>query len=95
MEASGTDVWYFTSGADILSGSLHTINPPGLAIRFHRLSPAHAGAIALKVRMLAPSLVVADIESTPLRDDDTVLELQRACSAPLLLAGRSAPSNGA
>lgn len=65
--------------------------PPGLAIRFHRLSPAHAGAIALKVRMLAPSLVVADIESTPLRDDDTVLELQRACSVPLLLAGRSAP----
>ena len=80
--------------AELIERRARAAAPPGLAIRFHRLSPAYAGAIALKVRTLAPSLVVADIESTPLRDDDTVLELQRACSAPLLLAGRSAPSNG-
>lgn len=64
---------------------------PGAGIRFHRESASHTEAIARQLRMLAPSLVVADIEAALLRNDDTLLELQRASSAPLLLLGSAAP----
>ena len=60
------------------------------AMRFHQLAPDQTDAIALKLRMLAPSLVVANIEADPLRSDATVLDLQRASSAPFLLLGRAA-----
>jgi hypothetical protein len=60
-------------------------------IRFHWLRPGHEEAFALKLRMLAPSLVVADIEGELMRDDAAVREFQRASKAPMLLLASSTP----
>jgi hypothetical protein len=79
--------------AEAIQQRARAVASPRSSVRFHRLSPDHSGALSLKLRMLAPSLVVAEIEAEPLRDDASVLELQRASSAPLLLLGRSAPGN--
>jgi len=61
------------------------------AKRFHWLRPGHGEAVALKLRMLAPSLVVVDIEGEPIRDDAAIREFQRASKAPMLLLAGSMP----